>query len=68
VSAVNNRQSACTNNVCMQRIGIEQVFEAVVASYQERKATRSGLAGEARGPERRNAAAVAGMEVSAAAL
>lgn len=40
VSAVNNRQSACTNNVCMQRISIEQVFDAVLASYHERDAIR----------------------------
>jgi ADP-heptose:LPS heptosyltransferase len=40
VSAVNNRQSGCTNNVCMQRISIEQVFEAVAASYEEGRATQ----------------------------
>ena len=40
VSAINNRQSACTNNVCMQRITIEQVFDAVVASFRERTAAR----------------------------
>ncbi len=41
VSAVNNRQSACTNNVCMQRISVDQVFDAVLASYQKRQARRS---------------------------
>jgi ADP-heptose:LPS heptosyltransferase len=41
VSAVNNRQSGCTDNVCMQRISIEQVFEAVAASYRESRATRA---------------------------
>ena len=41
VSAVNNRQSACTNNVCMQRISVEQVFEAVAASYRESRANRA---------------------------
>jgi ADP-heptose:LPS heptosyltransferase len=44
VSAVNNRQSACTNNVCMQRISVEQVFEAVAASYREGKASQAGVA------------------------
>jgi ADP-heptose:LPS heptosyltransferase len=37
VSALNNRQSACTDNVCMQRITVEQVFDAVCASYAKRK-------------------------------
>ena len=40
VSALNNRQSACTNNACMQRISIDQVFEAVVASYRARQEGR----------------------------
>lgn len=38
VSALNNRQSACTDNVCMQRITVEQVFQAVLDSYEERRA------------------------------
>jgi ADP-heptose:LPS heptosyltransferase len=29
VSASNHRKSACTDNVCMKAIGVEQVFEAV---------------------------------------
>ena len=29
VSAYNNRFSTCTNNVCMQRIGVDEVFDAV---------------------------------------
>ena len=33
VSALNNRQSACRNNVCMSRITVDQVFEAVCTSY-----------------------------------
>lgn len=41
VSAVNNRQSACTNNVCMQRISVEEVFEAVAASYREGRSSRA---------------------------
>ncbi len=36
VSALNNRQSACTDNVCMQRIGVGQVFSAVCESYKAR--------------------------------
>jgi hypothetical protein len=44
VSAVNNRQSACTNNVCMQRISIEQVFETVLASYRESREQRPATA------------------------
>ena len=27
VNAFNDRQSACTDNVCMQRIGVDQVFD-----------------------------------------
>lgn len=41
VSALNNRQSACLDNVCMQRISPEQVFQAVCASYRERQAARA---------------------------
>jgi ADP-heptose:LPS heptosyltransferase len=54
VSAVNNRQSACRNNVCMQRISVEQVFEGVVAGYRERQVARSGAIGEMSGPGRRD--------------
>ncbi len=36
VSALNNRQSACRNNVCMQRITPEQTFEAICTSYLQR--------------------------------
>ncbi len=35
VSALNNRQSACRNNVCMDRITVGQVFEAVRACCQK---------------------------------
>jgi ADP-heptose:LPS heptosyltransferase len=38
VSALNNRQSACRDNVCMQRITPDQTFEAVCKSYLERQA------------------------------
>ena len=37
VSALNNRQSACRDNVCMQRITPDQAFEAVCKSYQARQ-------------------------------
>ena len=43
VSALNNRQSACRDNVCMQRITPEQTFEAVCKSYRERHAAASAL-------------------------
>ncbi len=42
VSALNNRQSACRDNVCMQRITPEQAFQAVCKSYQERHAAQPG--------------------------
>ena len=34
VSALNNRQSSCRDNVCMARITVNQVFDAVCASYR----------------------------------
>ncbi|MEO8205893.1 MAG: glycosyltransferase family 9 protein [Chthoniobacterales bacterium] len=40
VSAFNNRQTACDNNVCMQRISVQQVFEAVCAAVDRRRAER----------------------------
>jgi ADP-heptose:LPS heptosyltransferase len=43
VSALNNRRSACTNNVCMQRIAVDQVFDAVCASYQRAGANREAI-------------------------
>ncbi len=39
VSALNNRQSPCQNNICMQRITVDQVYNAVCESYAERDAT-----------------------------
>lgn len=42
VSALNNRQSPCTNNVCMQRITVEQVLEAVLAAYEKRNSPGDG--------------------------
>ncbi len=41
VSALNNRQSACQDNVCMQRITPEQVFSAVCASYERRRGSNA---------------------------
>jgi ADP-heptose:LPS heptosyltransferase len=34
VSAYNNRQSSCKNNVCMQAITVEQVFTEVCRAYE----------------------------------
>jgi ADP-heptose:LPS heptosyltransferase len=36
VNAYNNRQSPCTNNVCMQQITVEEVFEAVCNALAKR--------------------------------
>jgi len=47
VSALNNRQSRCTDNVCMQRITVDQVFEAVLEAYRKRREIR---AAEAKAP------------------
>jgi ADP-heptose:LPS heptosyltransferase len=38
VSALNNRQSSCRDNACMQRLRPEQVLQAVCRSYEERHA------------------------------
>lgn len=40
VNAYNNRQSACRDNVCLQRLSVEQVFDAVGRIYR-RKARSS---------------------------
>lgn len=45
VSALNNRQSACLSNVCMQRITVAQIFDAVCASYERSRASRREAAG-----------------------
>lgn len=39
VSALNNRQSACQDNACMQRIGVDEVFDAVCKSLAARPAS-----------------------------
>ena len=36
VSAYNNRTSACTNNVCLQRIAVERVYEIVCRCIEQR--------------------------------
>jgi ADP-heptose:LPS heptosyltransferase len=33
VNAYNNRQSACTDNLCMKQISVQQVFETVCEVY-----------------------------------
>lgn len=40
VSAYNNRQSACRDNLCMQAITVEQVFSKVCRGYEEMRAGR----------------------------
>ncbi len=37
VNAFNDRQSACQNNLCMQNISVEEVFQAVEKVCQERR-------------------------------
>jgi len=36
VNALNNRQSACQDNVCMKMISVDQVFETVCRVYRQR--------------------------------
>lgn len=40
VNAYNNRQSPCRDNLCMQSIGVDQVFASVCRAYGQRKKTR----------------------------
>jgi ADP-heptose:LPS heptosyltransferase len=42
LSAFNNRWTACTNNMCMQRIGVEAVFDTVCRVYDQRCGSRTG--------------------------
>jgi ADP-heptose:LPS heptosyltransferase len=37
VNAFNQRISTCTNNLCMQRISVDEVFDTVVREYDRRK-------------------------------
>jgi ADP-heptose:LPS heptosyltransferase len=41
VSVLNNRTSPCKNNVCMQRISVEEVFEEVCRLYDTRRGAKS---------------------------
>lgn len=36
VNAFNDRQSACTHNICMERLSVDMVFDEVVAVYSKR--------------------------------
>jgi ADP-heptose:LPS heptosyltransferase len=38
VNAFNQRVSTCGNNVCMQRIGVDEVFDTVRMVYEQRRA------------------------------
>jgi len=42
VNAYNNRQSVCRNNLCMQAITVDDVFEKVTCIYDSLKRTVSG--------------------------
>jgi ADP-heptose:LPS heptosyltransferase len=42
VNAYNNRQSVCRNNLCMQAIAVDDVFEEVTRIYDSRKSTTPG--------------------------
>jgi len=42
VNAYNNRQSVCRNNLCMQAITVDDVFENVTRVYDSLKRTASG--------------------------
>jgi len=42
VNAYNNRQSICRNNLCMQAITVDDVFEKVTRIYDSLERTRSG--------------------------
>jgi ADP-heptose:LPS heptosyltransferase len=39
VNAYNNRQSVCRNNLCMQAITVDDVFEKVTRIYESRRST-----------------------------
>ncbi len=42
VNAYNNRQSVCRNNLCVQAITVDDVFEKVIRIYDSRKSTTPG--------------------------
>ncbi len=39
VNAFNDRQSACTRNICMERISVDEVFATVCRVYEARRST-----------------------------
>lgn len=41
INAFNNRQTACRDNLCMQRITVDQVFDVVCRIYRERAEARA---------------------------
>lgn len=43
VNAYNNRQSVCRNNLCMQAITVDNVFESVTRIYDSRKRTTAKI-------------------------
>ena len=47
LNAFNNRQTTCRNNVCMQRITVDEVFEAVCRIYRRRTGSPSAPAAAA---------------------
>jgi ADP-heptose:LPS heptosyltransferase len=46
VNAFNNRWTACTDNVCMQRITVDEVYGLVCSIYDERRRAGAQPAGE----------------------
>jgi ADP-heptose:LPS heptosyltransferase len=42
VNAYNNRQSPCRNNICMQAITVDHVFEIAIKAYLERQRSLRG--------------------------
>jgi len=42
VNAYNNRQSVCRNNLCMQAITVDEVFQKVTRIYDSRRSTTYG--------------------------
>ncbi len=45
VNAFNDRQSACRDNVCMQRIGVDEVLALTSRILEERRGSRRSVAG-----------------------
>jgi ADP-heptose:LPS heptosyltransferase len=48
VSALNQKFSACQNNLCMQRIDVDDVFNKVCTIYRTKRKTRTSANGENR--------------------